>query len=116
MSQITQTTAPERQTEHPHIVRMVTAGGDRFVIRGTRISVRHIAEYYKAGDTVDEILQSHPHLSAASVYDAISYYLDHQSDIEKEIAANRLESLTKKYQLKLDKKGFVSFSESLLRG
>jgi uncharacterized protein (DUF433 family) len=46
---------------------------------------------------VDEILDAHPHLSAAAVYDAISYYLDHQAEIEQEILEGRLESLMEKY-------------------
>jgi uncharacterized protein (DUF433 family) len=52
------------------------------VIENTRISVRLIAGYYKAGMTVEEILRDYPHLAAAAVYDAISYYIDHQAEIE----------------------------------
>ncbi|MCZ7569049.1 MAG: DUF433 domain-containing protein [Ardenticatenaceae bacterium] len=80
---------PVQQTEHPYIVRVEGICGGRPTVKGTRISVRHIAQLYKAGDMVEEILQAHPHLSAAAVYDAISYYLDHQEEIEQEIAENR---------------------------
>ena len=64
-----------QQTEHPYIVRVPDICGSRPTIKGTRISVQHIATLYKAGDTVEEILQAHPHLQAAAVHDAISYYL-----------------------------------------
>ncbi len=100
----------EQQTEHPHIIRVEGVCGGRPIIRGTRISVRHIAQLYKAGDTVEEILQAHPHLSPAAVYDAISYYLDHQQEIEGEIVQNRLESLKVKYDLEVDERGFLRFA------
>jgi uncharacterized protein (DUF433 family) len=98
------------QTEHPHIVRVEGISSGRPIIAGTRISVRHIAQSYKAGDTVEEILQAHPHLKAAAVYDAISYYLDHQAEIEQEIADNRLESVRERFNLELDGRGFVRFA------
>ena len=99
-----------QQTEHPHIVCVAGVCGGRAIINGTRISVRHIAQLYKAGDTVEEILQAHPHLSAAAVYDAISYYLDHQQEIEQEIADNRLEVLRETYGLEKDKQGVLRFT------
>jgi uncharacterized protein (DUF433 family) len=98
-------------TEHPYIVRVPGVCGGRPIIKETRISVRHIAEAYKAGDLVDEILQAHPHLSAASVYDAISYYLDHQIEIEQEIAENRIEALAAKHNFTLDERGFIRFAK-----
>jgi len=85
------TALSKRPTEHPHIVRVKGVCGGRPTIKGTRISVRHVAQLYKPGDVVDEILKAHPHLTPAAVYDAISYYLDHQKQIEQEIAENRLE-------------------------
>jgi uncharacterized protein (DUF433 family) len=94
-------------TEHPYIVRVAGICGGRPTIKGSRISVCHIAQLYKAGDTVEEILQAHPHLQAAAVYDAISYYLDHQQEIEREIAENRLEALMKKDGLNMDDRVFI---------
>jgi uncharacterized protein (DUF433 family) len=97
-------------TEHPHIVRVAGICGGRPTIKDSRIAVSHVAQLYKGGDTVDEILQAHPHLQAAAVYDAISYYLDHQEEIEQEIAENRLEALTKKDGIRMDERGFIHFS------
>src|SRR3954451_7408049 len=88
--------ASVQPTDHPHIVRVSGVSGGRPIIRGSRISVRYLAQLYKVGETVEEIVQSHSHLSPASVYDAISYYLDHQAEIEQEIADNRLEALVEK--------------------
>jgi uncharacterized protein (DUF433 family) len=104
-------TLPVQQTEHPYIVRIQGVCGGRPIIKGTRISVRHIAQLYKAGNLVEEMVQAHPQLSAAAVFDAISYYLDHQPEIEQEIAENRLEALTTRHNLTVDEQGFVHFSK-----
>jgi uncharacterized protein (DUF433 family) len=101
----------QQKTEHPHIGRVQGIYGGQPTLKGTRLSVRHIAQMYKAGDTVDEILQAHPHVQAAAVYDAISYYLDHQQEIEQEIAATRLEAVQGQYGLEVDERGFVSFPQ-----
>ena len=100
---------PVQQTEHPYIVRVSGVCGGRPIIKDTRISVRHIAQMYKAGNLAEEIVQAHPHLGLAAVHDAISYYLDHQSEIEQEIAENRLEDLVEKHNLVIDEQGFVRF-------
>jgi uncharacterized protein (DUF433 family) len=106
-----QTVPTAQETEHPHIVRVYGVCGGRPIIKGTRLSVRHIAQLYKAGDTVEEIIHAHPHVKSAAVYDAISYYLDHQQEIEQEIAANRLEALRATYRLEIDDRGFAVFPE-----
>lgn len=102
-------TLPVQQTEHPYVVRIQGVCGGRPIIKGTRISIRHIAQLYKAGNLVEEMVQAHPQLSAAAIFDAISYYLDHQPEIEQEIAENRLEALVTKYNLTVDEQGFVHF-------
>ena len=61
----------EQHTEHPHILLLNGVP----TVRGSRIPVRLIAHLYRAGDSVDDILRSYPHLSAAAVHDALSYYL-----------------------------------------
>lgn len=98
-----------RRTEHPYIVRVKGVCDGRPVIKGSRVSVRDIAVLYKRGETVDEILQTYPRLKPAAVYDAISYYHDHQADIEQEIRENRIEYLLGKYNAKLDARGRIVF-------
>ena len=61
---------------------------------------------------MEEIVQAHTHLNPASIYDAISYYLDHQTEIEQEIAENRIEALIEKHGLRVDERGFVRFSDT----
>jgi uncharacterized protein (DUF433 family) len=97
--------------EHPYITRIPGKRGGRPIIRGTGITVSLIARLYKAGDTVDEILEGDPHLRPSWVHDAIGYYLDHQDEIEREIREGRMEHLVERYGLTLDERGFVHFSE-----
>jgi hypothetical protein len=35
--------------------------------------------------SVDEVLQSLPHLSAAQVHAALAYYFDHQKEIDRDL-------------------------------
>jgi len=101
----------ERPTEHPHVVRIQKLSGEQAVIKGTRMPVWLIAGFYKAGDTVDDILISYPHLSPAAVYDAVSYYHDHQAEIEAEIAEQRIESILKRTGATIDERGFIRYPD-----
>jgi uncharacterized protein (DUF433 family) len=95
----------EQHTEHPHITRVDGVA----MLRGTRLAVRLIAQQYRTGDSVDDILHTYPQLSGAAVHDAISYYLDHRAEIEQEIAANRLEYVLAQTGAQLNERGFVTF-------
>ena len=113
MTTITSPIAPnEQRTEHPYVFRVDGIP----TVRGTRIRVRLIAQLYRAGDSVDDILRSYPHLSAASVYDAISYYLDHTAEIEQEIAAHRIENVLKEAGAQIDERGFIIFPAAPANG
>ena len=98
----------EQHTEHPHITRVEGVA----LLRGTRLAVRLIAQQYREGDSVDDILHTYPHLSATAVHDAISYYLDHRAEIEQEIAANRLEYVLTQTGAQLNERGFITFPAS----
>lgn len=55
-------------------------------IDGSRIKVQHIAvEYEHMGWSVDEICEAYPHISRAKIHAALSYYYDHQEEIERDI-------------------------------
>lgn len=97
------------RTEHPYIIRVPGICGGRPIIRNSRISVRQVAQLYKAGDLVDEIIDAYPQLAPAAIYDAISYYLDHQVEIEQEIVGNRMEQLIAEHRLSVDERGIVTF-------
>ena len=47
--------------------------GGKPIVRGTRISVELILEWFASGATRDDILGKHPQLSAADVEQALAY-------------------------------------------
>jgi len=77
-------------TEHCYIVTDVNILSGEPIIRGTRTSVRAIVELWRMGITPEEIPQRLPHLTLAQVFDALSYYSDHQSEINTYIEQNRI--------------------------
>lgn len=54
---------------------------------GSRIKVRHVAGYARAGWSVGQIHDSYPHLTLAQIHAALAYYYDHQAQIDAEIEA-----------------------------
>ena len=80
-------------TEHSHITRVAGILGGRPIIRGSRIPVWQVANaIVHLGDSVEDYLAGHPQLNAAQIYDALSYYFDHQESIEKEIEENQVKN------------------------
>ena len=97
------------RTEHPHIVRNPGAASGVPTIDGTRITVAFIVGQLRAGDTPLDILASYPHLTPAGVYDAISFYYDHQDEIDRFIEENTLEAHAARYGFTLGDDGRVHF-------
>jgi len=72
------------RTEHPHIVRDPDVYGGEPIIEFTRTGVRHVVLLYRAGHDPEEIARNF-HLSLAQVYDAISYFHDHEDEVNRYI-------------------------------
>ncbi|HEV2349408.1 MAG TPA: DUF433 domain-containing protein [Terriglobia bacterium] len=77
-------------TGHPYIVNDDQILGGEPIIRGTRTPVRAIVETWRLGATAEEIPNALPHLTLAQVFDALSYYSDHQDEINAHIERNRI--------------------------
>ncbi len=60
------------------------------VIRGTKTPVRAIVELWRLGMPPEEIPTHLPHLTLAQVFAALSYYAEHQSEINHYIEINRV--------------------------
>lgn len=60
------------------------------IITGTRTSVRAIVGLWRLGIMPEEILNHLPHLTLAQVFDALSFYLDHQTEINEYIDLNQV--------------------------
>jgi uncharacterized protein (DUF433 family) len=85
-----------------HIEQKQTPSGPQAYLRGTRVAVRHVAAFLKAGQTAEEIIQTGlPHIPPAAIYEAIAYYYDHQMEIEAELTANAQEAVLSQLSKKL---------------
>ncbi|MCS7301702.1 MAG: DUF433 domain-containing protein [Fimbriimonadales bacterium] len=72
--------------KHRYITRDARIHGGEPIIAGTRTPVRAIVELYRLNYTPEEITLHLPHLTLAQVFDALSYYCDHQDEINALIA------------------------------
>jgi len=77
-------------TEHCYIVTDDEILNGEPIIKGTRTSVRAIVETWRLGVQPEEIPTHLPHLTLAQVFDALSYYSDHQAEINAHIERNRI--------------------------
>ena len=79
-----------KEMKHPYISINPRISKGSPVITGTRIRVIDIAiEYDRLGLTPDQIIDAHPHLTLEAIHDALSYYYENRSMIDKEIRKKR---------------------------
>jgi len=77
-------------TGHRYIVSDDRILGGEPIILATRTPVRAIVELWRQGLSPESIPARLPHLSLAQVFDALSYYSDHQDEIAQHIERNRI--------------------------
>jgi len=77
-------------TEHRYVVRDDNILGGEPIVRGTRTPVRAVVELRRIGVTSEEIPGRIPHLGLAQVFDALSYFADHQAEIQGHIDRNQV--------------------------
>jgi uncharacterized protein (DUF433 family) len=77
-------------TEHHYIITDDQILSGEPIIRGTRTPARAIIELWRQAVAPEEIPKHLPHLSLAQVFDALSYYSDHISEINTLIQRNRI--------------------------
>lgn len=77
-------------TEHHRIVRNPEISGGEPIVKGTRTTVRAVVEIWRMGSSPEEIHAALPHLTLAQVFDALSYYSDHQEEIHRYIEKNQI--------------------------
>jgi uncharacterized protein (DUF433 family) len=81
---VTASTAHRYITTDPAIL-----GGEPIVV-GTRTPVRAVVELWRQGLAPETIPTRLPHLTVAQVFDALSYFSDHQAEIQRHIEKNRV--------------------------
>ena len=77
-------------TKHRYIVRDDGILGGEPIVTGTRTPVRAIVETWRLGVSPEEMLSHFPHLTLAQVFDALSYYADHQAEIQGYMRRNQV--------------------------
>ncbi|MBI3988540.1 MAG: DUF433 domain-containing protein [candidate division NC10 bacterium] len=93
--------------KHPYITRNKKIRGGAPIIAGTGIKVLDVAVRYEVmGMTPEEILTALPHLTLPQIHDALSYYYEHKSDLDKEWKASlkRVKALRKGHRSVLEEK------------
>ena len=81
---------PSLRTEHPHIVRIEGVHAGRPTVRGAGISVQTIIEQTQLGRSPAQIIEDFDGvLTLAQVHDALSYFYEHEGEIEQDIVRNR---------------------------
>ena len=79
---------PPSLSKYPHLARDPAISAGAPIIRGTRTTVRAVAEYHqRLGMSADDILMALPHLRLAEVHTALAYYFDHQAEVDAQLAA-----------------------------
>lgn len=77
-------------TGHRYISTDPRILGGEPIVTGTRTPVRAVVEIWQMGTQPEGIPASLPHLSLAQVFDALSYYSDHQDEIHRHMERNRV--------------------------
>jgi len=99
---------PGIETEHPHITATPGICGGRPAVKGTRIPVKTLVRYYQNNPDAKEVLAGFPHLTVAQLYDALSYYHDHQAEIDADMEADELPALLTQFNLQMTTDGILS--------
>ncbi len=80
---------------HPYITSRKDVGGGRPIVKGTRTRVSNIVAYHRLGFSPEDLAREFPHLNLSQIHDALSYYYEHQAEIDREIDEESEESIKK---------------------
>lgn len=58
-------------------------------VRGSRVPLESLVWLWRDGQSAETIRDAYPTLRLAEVYGAVAYYLDHQLDVDKALAAGQ---------------------------
>ena len=73
-------------TAYRYLVCNPSVCGGRTVVEGTRIGVHDVVGMILNGAHVPDVVRSYPDLTAAQVYECLSYYEDHRDEIDSTVA------------------------------
>jgi len=67
---------------HPYVEMRA---GVRY-LRGTRVPLESLIWLWRDGESAEAIREAYPTLRLAEVYGALAYYLDHQTEVDHDLA------------------------------
>ena len=80
----------QTKTEHPYVEINPKICNGSPVVAGTRVRIVDIAiEYEYLSRSPDEIITAHPHLKLEQVHDALSYYYENRSEMDRKIKEDK---------------------------
>lgn len=92
---------------HAYVELVQARSGLRAMVRGTRVPVSAIVGYIRLGETPETISADVlPRLTLAQIYDALSYYYEHQAEVDDELAENTEEASMMRLREKLGNADF----------
>ncbi len=95
----------------PNIEVVKFTGGTSAVIRGTRVPVHILIGYLLIGETPETIAKEIvPHVTLSQVYEAMQYYIVHQSEIDKEREENTEEASRRILRKRLGEKKYKAIT------
>src|SRR6188768_1136314 len=77
---------------NPEVVPLELYEGKVYCIRGTRVTLESVIAAFKAGMTVEGIVDAFPTIELADAYAVISYYLRHRPAVEAYLARQESEA------------------------
>jgi len=81
--------SPASLVHHPYVTQRPDLCGGSPVVVDTKFPVRSIVHYVlREGMTPEELIREFPQLNLSKIYDALSYYYDHQHEIDQDLARN----------------------------
>ncbi len=81
--------SPAHRVDHPYVSQHPDLASGSPVVAGTKFPVRSVVQYVlKQGMAPEELVREFPQLSLPAVYDALSYYYDHQPELDREMENN----------------------------
>ncbi len=70
------------EQEHPYVE---LRAGVRY-LRGSRVPLESLIWLWRDGESAEAIREAYPALRLAEVYGALAYYLDHQTEVDHDLA------------------------------
>ena len=80
----------ETTVGYRYITSVPGVQGGEPIIKGTRVPVRTIVLAWRRGMAPEEMPSHYPTIRLAEVFDALSYYADHQEEINRHIERHHI--------------------------